>query len=199
MEVPGVVGAVFHRGKQVVANHFPKFYSPAAVEEMCLAIASSFTAYAGVGRVITEEVMSFADGTLLILTAPPKEGLKPVAAGDVIPSPFLTFLLEDTGSANRLLGPARAFLQHQTRIDMEAWTLYEEELSKLLGKVINRTQGEKLIARVLSTFAPDQKNGLPRDKFLAFGQAIIREIPNRGKHDSMLSALDKILEKIQSL
>jgi hypothetical protein len=199
LNVSGVIGAVFHRGKSIVHSEFPKFYSPTAIEEMCEAIATSFTAYSQVGRVITEEILYFSEGTLLILTAPPKEGLKQRGPGELISSPFLTFLLENQSAGTRLLAPARAFLQHQTRVDVEAWQAYEEELNKLLGKIINRTQCEKLISRVLKSFAPDQQNGLPRDKFLAFGQALVREVPNRGKHDSLNMAIDKILIKIQSI
>lgn len=195
----GVLGAVFHRGKNVVQNSFPKMYGPHAVEEMCQTIAESFTAYASVGRVVTEEVLQFAEGSLLILTVPPKEGLKPREGGELIGSPFLTFLLEDASAASRLMGPAKTFLLHQSRVDQEAWKEYESELLKLLGKLINRTQCEKLMARVLKDVAPTQQEGLPRDKFLKYGQALVKEVPNRAKHESLLLAIDKILIKIDSL
>jgi hypothetical protein len=196
MEVPGVKGAVFHRGKTIVANHFPKLYGNTAIEEMCAAIATSFTAYAQVGRVLTEELVYFAEGTLLIMMAPPKEGLQLPAAGELLATPFLTLLLETPSVSRNLLAPVRTFLLHQSRVDAEAWSVFEGEMIKLLGKVINRAQGEKLLARVLKSFAPEQTTGLPRQKFAEFGQAVIREVPNRAKHESLLSAMDKILTQL---
>ena len=197
LQQPGVQGVVFHRGDKVAANHFPRLYGGAAVEEMCAAIAHGSSAYARVGRNLTQQILHFAEGTLLILAFAPMTAAALPAQGNV-PWPFLTFLLDGPEAAARLLGPARAFLLQQSRVDHEAWQKFESELAHILAKVINHAQGQKLISRVQKAFAPDQSGGLPRGKFADFGAAIVREIPNRAKHEALLASITKLIATLET-
>jgi hypothetical protein len=197
LQQPGVQGLVFHRGEKIAVNHFPRLYGTAAIEEMCGSIASACSAYARVGRNLTQQIIQFAEGTLLILASPPAGNALPDP--EMVTWPFVTFLLDTPDAAPRLLGPARAFLVQQSRIDQEAWLKFEKELATILAKVINRAQGQKLISRVQKSFAPDQSGGLPRGKFADFGAALIREIPNRAKHDALHASITKLIANLDSL
>jgi hypothetical protein len=197
LQQEGVLGLVFHRGETIVSNHFPGLYAQSAIGEMCAAITTACTGYARVGRYLTQQMLLFGEGTLLILACPPAN--REVGdADESIAWPCVTVLLENPSAALRLLGPVRAFLQEQALIDQDAWQRYQLELIQLLSKVINRGQAQKLITRVQSSFSPEQSSGLPRNKFAAFGQALVREVPNRSKHAFLNAAITKLIAQLDA-
>ena len=196
LEVPGTGGLCLHRGQDVVANRFPKLYGAASIQELCREIARAFTDYARVGRTVTQAWLQFESALLLILTEPPKSGLTAPEDGSLIGSPFLTFLITETGAARQIVGPARAFLLRQARVDAEVWIAYRTELLRLIGKVANHAQCEKLISRLLAAGGHSAAAGLPRSEFEAFGRKLIQEVPNRSRHAPLTAELENIVAKL---
>jgi hypothetical protein len=199
--VPGLQGCVLHRGAKVLANQFPAIYAEASLREMTTAVTQLFSSYARVGRHPTEALWEFAEGSLLVLAShPATSGNNPklLGADEELSIPFLTFLLDTSATATALIGPGRALLMRQAQVESAVWDSFHQELVKLLGKVLNRAQCEKLISRVLQQEAPDASQGLPRGRFLAFGQAVIKEIPNRAKHAPLIAELEKIISTLQN-
>ncbi len=196
--VPGFQGCVLHRGLKILANQFPPAYAEASLREMTTAVTQLFASYARVGRHPTQALWGFAEGSLLVLACHPGGNPKLLGAEEELTIPFLTFLLDAPAAATALIGPGRALLMRQAQVESAVWDSFHQEMVKLLGKVLNRAQCEKLISRVLQQTAPEATQGLPRGRFLSFGQAVIKEIPNRAKHAPLTAELEKIVSTLQN-
>jgi hypothetical protein len=199
LNVPGIQGLLFQRGAEVVESHFPPVYSSHSVQALCDANTNMLTAYRQAGRALSETLLTYVEGTLLILAAPPPEQENSHVPTSRFTSPVLTILAASPDAAELIMGPANAFLLRQSKINLNAWKTFTQDLNTILAKVISRSQTDKLIARVLAVHAPGSLDGIPRDQFRSFAEAVVRAVPNRSKHDSLLSAVDLAISKLPPL
>ena len=196
-QLPGVNGVCFLRGSELSAQRFPATYGESALKELCTAVGACFEAYARSERRPTEIYLEYEDGRLLLMSE--VVTVPAAAAGTTRRSanPGLVFLLGPTAVLNAIIPSARVFLRRQARVESELWKEFQQQMLLLLGKILNRAQCEKLFVRVLEREGYSEITGVSRDRFLALGQAVIREVPNRGRHEPLLNELETMVTSLR--
>jgi hypothetical protein len=82
-------------------------------------------------------------------------------------------------------------------IDPRAWKKFHHELETILSKVLSSSICEPMITRscIAMGFDPDQ--GVPPSQFETLGIAVIRQIPNISKQESLTLDFEEMLKRIQ--
>jgi hypothetical protein len=107
--VPGITGLCLHKGNELIHHNLPAAMGTATANDLCHAVAGTFSAYAEAARPILQTYFQFPEGGVFVLRTGSPEG----TSGREF---YLTFLVSDQNAIGEVLAPARAFLTRQTRM-----------------------------------------------------------------------------------
>ena len=195
-QLPGVNGVCFLRGSELSAQRFPATYGAATLQELCAAVGACFDAYRRSERRPTEIYLEYEDGRLLLMNEVVSVPGGAEGATRRSANPGLIFLLGPNAVLNTIIPSARVFLRRQSKVESELWNEFQQEMMLLLSKTMNRAQCEKLFVRVLEREGINVVTGASRDRYLSLGQAVIREVPNRGRHEPLLNELATLVASL---
>lgn len=195
-QLPGVAGVCFLRGTELSVQRFPATYGAAALAELCAAVGACFEAYGRSERRPTEIYLEYDDGRLLLMSEVVSVPNAPAGTHRRSANPGLIFLLGPGAVLNTIIPSARVFLRKQARVESELWKEFQQQMLQLLSKILNRAQCEKLFVRVLEREGFSDATGISRDRFHALGQAVIREVPNRARHEPLLNEFESMLASL---
>jgi hypothetical protein len=155
---PDLIGVCVHRGEVLISElRVPE--GGMGAKSLAAAVHQTFLNYWLAGRPLVEAYFQFDGAAVYVATAAPASAAGRVEAGAEVPvltTPFVTCLLHSSRSLDQIKQSARQLLQRLVALPDDVWTDFRQHLLKVLGKVLNRAQCEKLIERDAPPAAADR-------------------------------------------
>ena len=189
LTLPGVSGICLYRSGKVAAERVPPALA-ARMPRAIQAVSALFQGYWNAGRQVSQVLIEFSGSLIFCLGISSKESQSPAEAES---GHFLILFLSTRAHLHQLPEPGLAILKSSPVPDSPAWLSFREGLVHLLGKVMNRAQCDKLIARVLQSLGHVADAPLAASQFEAFGEAVISEVPNRARQAPLRDEMRRLL------